>query len=147
MEAAEDGLMLRVTWEWLGFDAALDLANTVAVSNDVDHDLLAPEGEYERWAVAAAKSSALALDEASAIATARSQLLELREAIREVLRATAAGEPLRHGAVAALNRASRAAPEWPELCPHGDVRARARGSALERLMGAYARSAIDRRRR
>jgi hypothetical protein len=44
--------MLRVTWEWLGQEPALDLANTVAVVNGVDRDLLAPAGAYDRWAAA-----------------------------------------------------------------------------------------------
>ncbi len=39
--------MLEVTWEWIALDtAALDVANTVAVDKGVQHDLLAPDGEY-----------------------------------------------------------------------------------------------------
>jgi len=135
--------MLRVTWEWLGREAALDVANTVAVSNGVEHDLLAPAGEYERWAASAAESPELEPDEASALLAVRPRLLELRERIRQVLAATAREEALPKAAVAELNRVSRACPGWPELGPGGDVRQRARGSAADRLLATYARSAME----
>lgn len=135
--------MLRVTWEWIGFEEALDVANTVAVEKGVEHDLLAPEGEFERWAAAAAKSPALEPDEARAIAGARARLLELRESIRAAVAATAAGEPLPRAAVAALNRASRGSPTWVELSPDGKPRERAQGIAVDRLLARYARSAIE----
>jgi predicted RNA-binding Zn ribbon-like protein len=143
VEAAEGRLMLRVTWEWLGQEAALDVANTVAVSNGIEHDLLAPEGEYERWAVAVANSPALAPDEAEAIGAARARLLGLREPIRQVLKATAAGEQPLPAAVAELNRVSRASPAWPELDSRGEVRQRTQGSAADRLLATYARSAME----
>ena len=70
--AAEDQLMLDVTWEWIALDkSALDVANTVAVENGVEHDLLALDEEYARWAKAAARSPELKLDEAAAIAASR----------------------------------------------------------------------------
>ena len=135
--------MLRVTWEWLGQEAALDVANTVAVSNGIEHDLLSPEVEYERWAVAAANSPALMPDEAEAIDAARARLLGLREPIRRVLAATAAGEPPPSAAVAKLNRVSRSSPAWLELDPRGEVRQRTQGSAADRLLATYARSAME----
>ena len=135
--------MLRVTWEWIALDeAALDVSNTVAVEKGVEHDLLAPEGEYERWAAAAAKSPALAPEEAEAIVSARGRVLELRESIRRVIAATAAGEPSPRAAVEELNRVSRAAPTWIELDTDGSVRERIEGAAVERLLARYARSAI-----
>lgn len=135
--------MLRVTWEWFGRDAALDVANTVAVSNDVGHDLLAPDGEYERWADAVATSPTLGVDVAAALIEARPQILALREQIRDVLDATAAGDPLPEVAVAELNRVSGSAPAWLELSRDGDVRERSAGSAADRLLAAYARSAME----
>jgi predicted RNA-binding Zn ribbon-like protein len=135
--------MLRVTWEWLGREAALDVANTVAVSNGVEHDLLAPAGEYERWAAAAAESPELEPDQAGSLVAARPRLLELRRGLRQVLAATARGKALPKAAVAELNRVSRACPGWPELGPAGDVRRRARGSAADRLLATYARSAMQ----
>jgi predicted RNA-binding Zn ribbon-like protein len=136
--------MLRVTWEWLGSDPALDLANTVAVSNGEPHDLLEPDAEYERWArEAAARSLLLEADDSALLIEARQELRRLRTSIREVLAAAVAGEQLPAVAVAALNRSSRAAPGWLELEPDGTVRRRARGSASERLLAEYARSAME----
>jgi predicted RNA-binding Zn ribbon-like protein len=138
----DGGLMLRVTWEWLGSEEALDVANTIAVADGIQHDLLAPEGEYDRWAAAAAKSPALAPDEAAAIAAARRPLLQLRGWIRQVLAATAAGGPPPQAAVVELNQLSRASPTWVELDADGALRQRAQASAVDRLLAAYARSAI-----
>jgi predicted RNA-binding Zn ribbon-like protein len=136
--------MLDVTWEWIALDkAALDVANTVAVENGVEHDLLAPDEEYARWAKAAARSPELKSDEAAAVATSRAGVLALREQIRAVLKATAAGEPLPKPAVATLNKASRAAPEWTEIAVDGQIERRARGDGGERLLADYARSAME----
>lgn len=135
--------MLDVTWEWIALDsAALDVANTVVVEKGVEHDLLASEGEYGRWAEAAARSPELPRDEAAAIPRAASRVLELREHVRAVLKATAAGQPLPEVAVAALNKATRAAPEWTELAADGEVVRRAQGTAVDRLLADYARSAV-----
>jgi predicted RNA-binding Zn ribbon-like protein len=135
--------MLRVTWEWLGGETALDVANTVAVSDGVEHDLLAPAGEYERWAAVAATAPGLEADEADALPAARPRLLELRRPIRQLLAATAGSEPPPKAAVAQLNRVSRECPGWVELGPDRDVRQRAHGSAADRLLATYARSAIE----
>jgi predicted RNA-binding Zn ribbon-like protein len=136
--------VLQVTWEWLGGEPALDLANTVAISNGEPRDLLEPEGEYERWATElAARSPLLDADGAALLIKARPDLLRLRVPIRQVLAAAAAGEELPQAAVAALNRASRAVPSWPELDTHAAVHQRARGSATERLLAEYARSAME----
>src|SRR5919198_514699 len=135
--------MLDLTWEWIAIDEpALDVANTVAVEKGTEHDLLAPDGEYERWAAAAAESPALTPDEAAAIAGARPRILELREQVRAVLSASAAGRPLPEAAVAALNEASRAAPHWAEVAVDGRMARRAHGSAVARLLAEYARSAM-----
>jgi predicted RNA-binding Zn ribbon-like protein len=141
----EDGrLMLEVTWEWIALDkAALDIANTVAVDKAVAHDLLAPDGEYERWARAAARSPELTPDQAAAIAVARPRLLGLREHIRAMLRATAADQPLPRAAVAALNGASRAAAQWPEFTQDRRIEEHALGDAVARLLAHYARSTME----
>jgi predicted RNA-binding Zn ribbon-like protein len=144
VEAAEGGLMLRVTWEWIAIDApALDVSNTVAVADGIEHDLLEPAGEYERWATAAAGSPRLEPDEAAAIVVSRPRVLALREQIRKVFHAAAAGEPLPRAAVAALNEVSRVAPQWPELRPHGVVEERTSGDPAVRLLAEYARSAMQ----
>jgi predicted RNA-binding Zn ribbon-like protein len=135
--------MLRVTWQWLGREAALDVANTVAVSNGVEHDLLAPPGEYERWAAAAAQSPDVEPDHADTLVAARPRLLEMRGRIRQLLTATAAGRPLPKAAIAELNGISRNSPAWLELSPGGELRERAKGHAAERLLAVYARSAME----
>ena len=136
--------MLDVTWEWIALDkSALDVANTVAVEKGEEHDLLAPDGEYERWAAAAARSPELSPHETAAIDVARPRVLELREHIRAVFRATAAGEPLPKTALAGLNDASRAAPGWPELVDDRLIEQCALGDAVDRLLADYARSAME----
>jgi predicted RNA-binding Zn ribbon-like protein len=136
--------MLEVTWEWIALDtAALDVANTVAVDKGVQHDLLAPDGEYERWVQTAAQSPELTPDEAAAITAARPRLLGLREHIRAVLHATAADRPLPGAAVAALNAASRAAAQWPELGHDRHIQRHALGDAEDRLLAHYARSTME----
>lgn len=136
--------MLEVTWAWITLDtAALDLANTVAVDKGVAHDLLAPAGDYQRWAQAAAQSPELTPDEAAAITAARPRLLGLREHIRAVLHAIAADQPLPDAAVAALNAASCAAAQWPELGHDRQIQRHARGDAVQRLLARYARSTME----
>jgi predicted RNA-binding Zn ribbon-like protein len=141
---AEGGLMLDVTWEWIAiYEPALDVANTVARDKSGEHDLLAEDGEYERWAQAAARSPELAREEAAAIPDARVRLLELRQHVRAVLGATAAAEPLPPKATAALNAASAAAPRWPEIDPAGRIEQRVEAPAVESLLASYARSAME----
>jgi predicted RNA-binding Zn ribbon-like protein len=136
--------MLDITWEWISiYEPALDVANTVAIEKGIQHDLLGADGEYARWAEVAARSPELRPDEAAAIAGARPRVLELREHIRAVLKATVAGEPLPKAAVAALNKASRAAPAWAEIGADGALEQRTRGNAVDRLLAAYARSAME----
>jgi predicted RNA-binding Zn ribbon-like protein len=135
--------MMDVTWEWLGREPALDVADTIAVVDGVEHDLLAPPGEYERWAAAEAKSPELDRAQAGALVRARPRLLELRKPIRRLLAATGAGAPWPKAAVAELNRYSREAPGWLELAASGDVRRRELGNAADRLLATYARSAME----
>ena len=134
--------MLRVTWEWIGFEEALDVANTVAVADGVEHDLLAPDGAFERWAAAAAKSPALTPAEAAAVTSARERLLQLRDPIRAVMAATAAGETPPPAAVAELNCVSRASPTWLEY-EDGVLRERFDCAPVDRLLARYARSALE----
>jgi hypothetical protein len=82
--------MLRVTWEWLGQEPALDLANTVAVVNGVDRDLLAPAGAYDRWAAAEGTAARLPPADVARLLEAQPQMLRLRDVIRQALAASAA---------------------------------------------------------
>jgi predicted RNA-binding Zn ribbon-like protein len=136
--------MLDLTWAWIAiYEPALDVSNTVAVEEGVEHDLLALPGEYERWAAAAARAPGLPPDEAAALTGAGARIFELREHVRAAFRATTADEPLPSDAVAALNAASRAAPQWLEISAHRELEHRARASAVDRLIARYARSAMS----
>jgi predicted RNA-binding Zn ribbon-like protein len=135
--------MLRVTWEWLGQDPALDIANTVAIVEGEEHDMLTGAAEYERWAAAEAAALGFDHEEAAALMAARSLLLELRRAIRAVIAAAAAGQELPRAAAADLNHASEAAPEWLQLDPAtGRLGRGSRSPSLERVVATYARAAM-----
>jgi predicted RNA-binding Zn ribbon-like protein len=134
--------MIRVTWSWLGQEAALDLADTITATDGVELDLLAPEGEYERWAQAAARSPTRVTDDPQALIRARPHVLALREPIRAVLFAAAADEPLPTHAVAALNHASATSPSWLELDSDGQLREHASGNTSDRILADFARSAM-----
>ncbi|MGH2743480.1 MAG: CGNR zinc finger domain-containing protein [Thermoleophilaceae bacterium] len=136
--------MLRVTWEWLGQDPALDVANTVAVVEGDERDLIAGGSEYERWAAAEASALGFDGDEAAALVAARSRLLGLRPAVRAVIAAAASGRELPEAAVAGLNRTTRSAPAWVELDPAtGRLRRGSRGDAADRVVAAYAQAAME----
>jgi len=136
--------MLRVTWEWLGQDRALDIANTVAVVEGDERDLIAGAGEYERWAAAEASAHGFDSDEATALVAARPPLLELRPAVRAVIASAAHRREPARGAVAELNRVSRSAPEWLELDPDTHRLHRgSRGDAVGQLVADYARAAME----
>lgn len=136
--------MLDVTWEWIALDkAALDIANTVAVERGDEHDLLAADGEYERWAGLAGRSPELSQQATAALATARPRVLGLRRHVRAVLHATAADEPLPRASLAALNAASRAAPHWPRLGDDRRIEQRTLSGAVNGLLADYARSAME----
>lgn len=135
--------MLHVTWEWLGQDPALDVANTVAVVEGVERDLIGNVAEYERWAGAEAAALGLDSDELTVLVSARSLVLRLRSAVRAVLAAAAAGRELPYDAVAELNQASRSAPEWSELdTATGRLRRGSRARAADRVVAGYARAAM-----
>jgi Putative stress-induced transcription regulator len=94
----------------IGLEEALDVANTVAVVAGVERDVLAPDGEFERWAAAAAKSPAFTPDEAAAIRFTRERLLKLRDAIRAVIAAIAASRAPSATAAAEIAASSAGAP-------------------------------------
>jgi predicted RNA-binding Zn ribbon-like protein len=134
--------MLRVTWEWLGQAPALDLANTVAVVDGLEHDLIASESEYGRWA--AGEATFLPRGSSRLLERGRPELLRLRTCIRRLLGAISAGEPVQRRLAEVLNRSSRTAPRWLELDPAGPaLRERTSGSAVDDLVAAYARSAME----
>lgn len=134
--------MLDVTWEWLGMGPALDLANTVAVEEGGEHDLVGSRDDYEEWA----RVEATFLPRASSalLRRARPGLMDLRTRVRELLAAVAAGDALPARAVTALNQVSRKAPEWAELdVRSGTVRSRTLAGPADELLARYARSAME----
>lgn len=134
--------MIKVTWEWLGQGAALDLADTVTIEGGEERDLIASAGDYERWAHVEAGFLPSSLR--ASLARSRSQIMELRTVVREVVAAVADGERPSRSAISHLNRVSRSSPEWVELDPGSlEVRTSTSGRAVDRLLAWYARSAIE----
>jgi predicted RNA-binding Zn ribbon-like protein len=141
--AAERCVTIDVTWQWLGMGPALDLANTVTSSHGNEEDLLAPPGEYERWATAEAAALGWSAERRKLLLAERERVLRTRSDVRAVIGAVADGRPLPAGAVESLNQISRGASEWVELQPRsGKLRTHSRGDPLAQLLAAYARDAL-----
>ncbi|HYP24803.1 MAG TPA: ABATE domain-containing protein, partial [Actinomycetota bacterium] len=104
--------MLQVTWEWLGMPPALDLANTVAITEGAEQDLVGSNEDFEEWARI---ESSFVPAPVGLLRLHRSELMEVRAAVRDLLAAVTAHEPPPRRAIETLNRLSRAAPEWTEL--------------------------------
>jgi predicted RNA-binding Zn ribbon-like protein len=122
---------------------ALDLANTVTVSAGGEDDLLAPDGEYERWAEAEAAALGWGAERQRLLVDRREQVLRTRADVRRVVGAVVDGGPVPPAAVEELNRLSRAAPEWLELDPStGRLVRPGRGGAAAVLLADYARDAL-----
>lgn len=134
--------MIHVTWEWLGQGLALDLADTVTIEDGVEHDLIASPRDFQTWAEREAEL--VPGGSVELLRRARRELLDLRTVIRDVLGAVSAEAPLPSHAVGRLNRASRAAPTWLDLdAGTGSVRRETSASAVDALVAAYARSAME----
>ena len=134
--------MIRVTWEWLGQGDALDLANTVTITDGAEHDLLGSVADYERWA--RAEAAFLPAGPAEMLPKARVELLELRTAIREVVAAVSSSGTPPTRAVKELNRVSRTAPRWVEYDPGSQtLTERTSASRLDDLLARYSRSALQ----
>ena len=134
--------MLQVTWEWLGMAPALDLANTVAVTEDHEHDLVASTRDYDEWA--RVESGFLPEGSADLLRRHRRELLEVRAAVRDLLAAVSAGGRPSGAAVEVLNALSRRVPEWPELDDTSwSVETRTDAGARDRLLARYARAAME----
>lgn len=135
--------MIRVTWEWLGQAPALDLANTVAVVDGAEHDLIGSSEDYARWARSEAKfvpqsSSQLLLQAPRA-------LMDLRVAVRDLLAAVVTADRLEAALTNELNRVSRSAPQWLELDAGAslELREKSSGNVVDGLLAHYARSAME----
>ena len=136
-------MTIHVTWEWLGMGPALDLANTVTLSDGTEEDLLAPPGEYERWAEAEVLALGWTREQYELLLDGRDPVLRTRAAVRDVVGAIAEGRSLPKGGVESLNRVSRAAPEWSELESKSSVlHTYSLGNPLDALLAGYARDVL-----
>ena len=136
-------MTIQVTWEWLGQGPALDLANTVTLTDGCESDLLAGDGEYERWATAEAAALGWEAADLATLLKEGKRVLQARGSVRELVASLADQGPRPQRAIAQLNRISRAAPEWVELEPSTARLIRpARGGAAARLLAVYARDAL-----
>jgi predicted RNA-binding Zn ribbon-like protein len=134
--------MIRVTWEWLGQAPALDLANTVAVVDGEEHDLIGSSEDYAGWA----RSEAKLVPQGSCqlLLQARRALMDLRAAVRDLLAAVAMADRPEAALTKELNRVSRSAPGWLELDAGVPLalREKSLGNAVDGLLAHYARSAM-----
>lgn len=133
--------MIRLTWEWIGQGPALDLADTVTISDDEETDLLALPGEYERWALAEVTALGWSAQDRKLLLDGREEVLAVREPVRAVLGALGDGRSVPKAAIGPLNQISRSAPEWTEL-HDGALVARSGADDLAVVRGRYARDAL-----
>ena len=96
---------------WLGFPAAVDLANTVVVTAAGQVDLLTNDDELSAWA-AAERGSVPGVESTSG---RLAEVRNLRDHVRGALFAAAEGRRLPPEDAAALNAASAEALSYPEL--------------------------------
>ncbi len=132
-------------FRWLGEDISIDLANTVMVVREGAEavDLLADDGQMQRWLES--ERERLGGGDLELGAEGFTRLCELRDAVRALFAASAAGEPLPAAALACLNAASGQDPCSPQLWVGDDGVAEVRessGTGVDRLLGMSARAAI-----
>jgi predicted RNA-binding Zn ribbon-like protein len=132
---------MALEFDWPGQALALDLADTVVVMRPGEEvDLLTTEDQLARWL-------ALERDRVGDTTGAETRLRDfhrLRDALRALLAAATHGAELPADAVAAVNRASAAAPGFVRLRAPGvvDVESTARTRA-DAILGAIAASAVE----
>jgi predicted RNA-binding Zn ribbon-like protein len=133
--------MLRVSWEWLGMAPALDLANTVAIVDGAERDLIDSPDDFEQWA--RCEAPFLPQGSLQLLKRVRPKLLDLRSVVRKVLAAAAADDRPPKGMIENLNRVSSRAPQWLELDADSlAVREQSSGTADDEVLARYARSAM-----
>jgi predicted RNA-binding Zn ribbon-like protein len=128
-------------YSWLGQELAVDLANTVIVVRPgEDIDGLATRADLARWL-------GLERDRIGAAGRAEERLRDfrrLRDAIRALLTAAAEDAELPESAVAAVNRASKAAPWFVQLrAPASAVVDSQASTRADAILGAIATSAVE----
>jgi predicted RNA-binding Zn ribbon-like protein len=133
-------------FRWLGEDLSIDLANTVMVLRDGGEvvDLFADETQLRAWLDA--ERGRVDGEEMEAHADGFARLCDLRDAVRDLFGACAAGEPLPGPALERLNSAAAQDPCFPKLALRGDgtveLRECSPATGFDRLLGMSARAAM-----
>jgi predicted RNA-binding Zn ribbon-like protein len=132
-----------------GEPLSIEFANTRYAVRGTPRDGIGTEADLRAWL--AAESAALGLGADARLAPIQpgepgvGAFLELRDAIRSLLRAAADGQPLDQVDVSVLNRSAAMAPSWPELKVTDDSCAiieRTGAGIAESALGAIARDAV-----
>ncbi len=131
-------------FRWLGEPLAIDLANTVMVVREGEAvDLLREPADLGRWLAAEGdRVTGFAVDVEEDLAAVHA----LRDGVRALLAASAAGERLPAASVELVNDACAASPiaPWLAVDRHGAARVEvAQGGGITGLRAAIARSAIE----
>src|SRR5712692_2492912 len=132
-------------FRWLGEPLAIDLANTVMVVREGQSvDLLATSADLSRWL----QSEQTRLGDCAFAVEHLDEIRALRDAIHNLLAASAQATAPPLEALDHVNAASAAAPISPQLeaGSNGELRAQERAAEchpLAQLLGALARSAIS----
>jgi predicted RNA-binding Zn ribbon-like protein len=128
-------------FRWLGEPLAIDFANTVMVVREGETvDLLGDDDELRRWL----EHERDRLGDCRFAVESRAEILEVRDAVRALFLAAAAGEATPPAAVSTVNAASAAAPITPQLGSAYEPRAEdVTADSLAQLLGRLARSAIE----
>jgi predicted RNA-binding Zn ribbon-like protein len=132
---------MALSYSWLGQPLALDLANTIVVVRPGDEiDGLATGPDLARWLE-------LGRDRLGDAPQADARLRDfrrLRDAIRALLASVAQDAELPAPAVAAVNRASAAAPVFVQLrVPAEAVVESSAGTRVDAILGEIAASAVE----
>jgi predicted RNA-binding Zn ribbon-like protein len=131
---------MSLGYSWLGKELAVDFANTVIVVRPGEEiDGLATEADLARWLE-------LERNRLGAAPGAEMRLRDfrrLRDALRRLFTAAAEGAELRAPDIAAVNRASAAAPSFVQLRDDGVAVESRASSRVDAILGAIAASAVD----
>jgi predicted RNA-binding Zn ribbon-like protein len=131
------------SWDWLGDDLAIDLANTVRRRGDREAELIADPDDLRAWlAHEADRLPPVGRVDAAGVR----RFVDLRNHALAVLRAAACGEALPAGDVAAVNAVVLATPTVALLGERAGAPARGvlhAGDALGAVLAVLAAAVVD----